>query len=68
MFVYYFNGTSCFTRWAEERRKVNVDSGCASGSPDCEIEKWCILKMKTEIFMKALGLNPGFVSEVPESL
>ena len=58
MFVCYLNGTSRFTSWAEERRKVNGDSGCASGSPDCEFEKWCILKMKKEIFMNALGLNP----------
>ena len=33
----------------------------------CEDEKRCILKMQTEILMKAVGLNPDFVSEVPES-
>ena len=51
----------------EERCIVSGDLGYASGSPECEIEKWCILKVKTETFMEALGLNPGFVSEVRES-
>ena len=37
-----------------------------SDLPSCSavpVEKWYILKMKTELFMKALGLNPGVVSE-----
>jgi len=32
MFVYYLDGTSCFTSWAQERRKVNEDPGYAFGS------------------------------------
>jgi len=35
--------------------------------PNYEVEKWCILKMKMAILMKALGLNIDFVSEVRES-
>ena len=34
---------------------------------ECGVEKWCILKMKTAILMKALGLNHDFTSEVRES-
>jgi hypothetical protein len=47
-------------------RKISPPPGFDPRTVRFEVEQWCIIKMKTKVFMTALELKRGLVSEVRE--